>query len=96
VTDQKKYTNSINVKQMVYSTLEVARLVGVHKYTLLRWLYTGAVAEPKRQIIGGQIVRIWTDRDLGRARKYKQENYRRGRGHRRVLAKLTAAGARSS
>jgi hypothetical protein len=28
----------------------------------------------------GQEIRIWTDRDVERVRKYKEENYRKGRG----------------
>lgn len=63
-----------------YSTAEVAWIVGVHKQTLLRWLYLRAVPEPKRHSSGGQDVRIWVDRDVERARKYKQANYRKGRG----------------
>ena len=34
--------------QMFFTSAEVARLAGVHKDTLLRWLRAGAVAEPKR------------------------------------------------
>jgi DNA-binding transcriptional MerR regulator len=63
-----------------HSTAQVARQLGVHKNTLLRWLYAGVVAEPKRHANGGQDVRMWTDRDVERVRKYKQENYRKGRG----------------
>jgi len=63
-----------------YATAEVARLVGVSKMTLLRWLWTGKIKEPKRQTIGGQDVRLWNDRDLERARKYREANYCKGRG----------------
>ena len=66
-----------------YSTAEIARLVKVHKMTLLHWLWSGKVAEPKRQTAGGQAVRIWTDRDLERVRRYKDANYRKGRGRKR-------------
>jgi hypothetical protein len=55
-------------------------MAGVHKRTLLGWLYSGALAEPKHHSNGGQDVRIWTDRDVERVRRYKQENYRKGRG----------------
>jgi hypothetical protein len=66
-----------------YSTAQVARLVGVQKMTLLRWLWSGKVAEPKRQTVGGQDVRIWAGRDLERVRKYKLANYRKGRGRKK-------------
>ena len=62
------------------STIQVARLIGVHKNTLLQWLYSGKIPEPKHQGNGGQDIRIWRDRDIERVRKYKEKNYRKGRG----------------
>jgi phage antirepressor YoqD-like protein len=69
-----------------YATAEVAKLVGVSKNTLLRWLYTEKIAEPRHHKNGGQDVRIWSERDLSRVRKYKDANYWKGRGgnHRKV------------
>ena len=63
-----------------FSTPQVSKLVGVHTITLERWLASGKVATPKRLIVGKRIVRIWTEKDVARVRKYKQENYRKGRG----------------
>ena len=63
-----------------YSTSEVARMVGVHKVTLKKWLISGKVPEPRRVRNGGIQARIWTARDVERVRKYKHENYRKGRG----------------
>jgi predicted adenine nucleotide alpha hydrolase (AANH) superfamily ATPase len=62
------------------STAQVARDIGVHKVTLIRWLLDGKVKEPRRVKQAGQEIRIWNDRDVERVRKYKQENYRKGRG----------------
>lgn len=63
-----------------YSTGRVAKEIGVHKITLIRWLLDGKVQEPRRINQAGQEIRIWTDRDVDRVRNYKQENYRKGRG----------------
>ncbi len=63
-----------------YTTAWAAKIVGVHKNTLKRWLREGKVREPRRISNGGIGFRIWTDRDVERVRKYKQENYRKGRG----------------
>jgi DNA-binding transcriptional MerR regulator len=41
-------THEGGVLAATYSTLEVAKLAGVHKDTLLRWLRRGWVAEPRR------------------------------------------------
>lgn len=55
-----------------YSTAQVAKAIGVSKNTLLQWLYTGALKEPKRSPVGGVQWRIWTDSDIERARKVKK------------------------
>jgi hypothetical protein len=60
-----------------YTTGEVAAEIGVDKSTLLRWLYTGKIAEPSQQIIGGVTFRIWTGKDLLKAKKHREERYRR-------------------
>lgn len=62
------------------ATLEVAKLVGVGKTTLLTWLREGRVPEPKRVSQGGVEVRLWSDRDVERVRRYKEANFRKGRG----------------
>jgi predicted site-specific integrase-resolvase len=63
-----------------YSTVQVAERLGIHKATLIRWLLDGKVAEPRRVKQVGQEIRIWSDRDVERVRKYKEANYRKGRG----------------
>ena len=65
---------------MTYSTAQVAKMIGVHKATLIRWLLSGKVSEPRRISNGGVDARVWNGRDVERAKKYKQENYRKGRG----------------
>jgi predicted DNA-binding transcriptional regulator AlpA len=62
------------------STLEVAREVGINKATLERWLATGKVARPKSLRIGQKIFRNWIHSDVTRVQKYKEQNYRKGRG----------------
>lgn len=60
-----------------YSTSEVAKTIGVSKITLLRWLWDGKLAEPKRQTFGGIESRVWTAADLNRAKLYREQNYRK-------------------
>ncbi len=66
-----------------YSTVQVARMLGVHKVTLQRWLLSGRVAEPRKVRVGRVNARIWTDRDVERIRKYKTAHYRKGRGRKK-------------
>jgi excisionase family DNA binding protein len=69
------------------STAEMATRVGVHKRTLLAWLYAKKIREPKSQIFAGQKLRLWSKRDLIAVRNYKAANYRKGRGRKKAAAK---------
>jgi predicted site-specific integrase-resolvase len=75
-----KYAIRYDMANKTYSTAEAARIIGINRVTLQRWLIAGSVREPKKMSAGGVQVRIWTGRDVERVRKYKQENYRKGRG----------------
>ena len=70
-----------------YSTMQVARLVGIGRITLLRWLKLKPDLEPDRIRIGEIDARIWTDRDVERVRKYKSAHYRKGRGRKKAQNK---------
>jgi hypothetical protein len=67
-----------------YSTVEVARIVGVHKTTLLQWLYSGRLKEPKHVSHARQDLRVWGETDIDRAIQYKERNYRKGRGRKKA------------
>jgi predicted DNA-binding transcriptional regulator AlpA len=62
------------------STAEVAKKAGIDRATLERWLASGKVARPKSLRIGQKLFRDWTDADVERVRKFKRQNYRKGRG----------------
>ena len=66
----------INVRG--YSTVQVAKAMGVSKNTIQRWLYAGTLPEPVRRKIGGMTWRIWSEADIERARKVKA-TMKRGR-----------------
>lgn len=68
------------MKAQTYTTQQIADAIGVSKMTILRWLYSGKIREPKRVKMNGTVYRIWNDRDVERVRKYKAKNYRKGRG----------------
>ena len=63
-----------------YSTKQVAEIVGVHRVTLQGWLLDKKIKEPRRLTEGGIDVRVWTERDIERVHKYKEQFYRKGRG----------------
>ena len=62
------------------STAQIAKAVGINRVTLERWLSSGKVQSPRTIQIGAGTFRKWTTADLERIRKYKEENYRKGRG----------------
>jgi predicted site-specific integrase-resolvase len=51
------------------STREAAQKLGVHVITLQRHVSAGTVAAPPMQKVGGVKVRLWTNRDIEKARK---------------------------
>jgi DNA-binding transcriptional MerR regulator len=65
---------------MQYSTAQAARKVGIGRQTLHRWIRDGSVSPPGKRKVAGVTVRIWTAEDIERLRKYKEGNYRKGRG----------------
>lgn len=68
---------TIPIKMPQRTTLDVAREIGVSKNTLFNWLRSGKLREPKSVQIGGMSVRVWSDGDLARAKKFKEERYRK-------------------
>ncbi len=66
-----------------YSTLEVARLVGVTSATLHRWIREKRVAAPPVATLGKMRIRMWSKADLESIKAYKAERYRKGRGRQR-------------
>jgi DNA-binding transcriptional MerR regulator len=70
-----------------YSTSEAAKELGIHPITLHRWVLQGRINAPKKQRIGGVVIRLWTDRDVEQVRKYKAAHYRKGRGRKKAQKK---------
>ncbi len=65
---------------MNYSTTQVARKLGIVRQTLYRWIRERKVPAPRKRKVTGVTVRIWTDRDVEKVKKYKAAHYWEGRG----------------
>src|SRR5579859_8249874 len=65
-----------------YSTIEVAKLLGIGNDTLHRWIHTRRVPAPPLQSVGGLSIRLWTKTDIEKVREYKRKFYW-GKGSRR-------------
>ena len=60
-----------------YSTLEVAKLLGVTSDTLHRWIREHRIDAPPIQSLGRMKVRLWSEEDISRVKEYKAEKYRK-------------------
>lgn len=61
-----------------YTTREAAEKAGMHQLTLQRLVSAGKIAAPPlRKFQGGVSVRLWSERDIERVRRYRAEH---GRG----------------
>ena len=58
-----------------YSTVEVAELVGVSWDTLSRWIREKRFPVPPVKSLGRIRVRVWTEDDVEKVRKYKADHY---------------------
>ena len=58
-----------------YSISAAARLLGVHRATLHRWISEGVVPEPIAEEIAGSRLRYWTEDGLIKSKKYKADHY---------------------
>jgi excisionase family DNA binding protein len=59
------------------STLQAAKLLGITSDTLHRWIRERRIEAPPLQSLGGMKVRLWSEEDINKARKYKAEKYRK-------------------
>lgn len=66
-----------------YSTVEVAKLLGITSDTLHRWIRERRIVAPPVQTLGKMRIRIWSKEDVAKAKAYKAERYRKGRGRKR-------------
>jgi excisionase family DNA binding protein len=54
-----------------HSTVEAAKKIGVSRQTLQAWIASGSINPPKTITVGGSTVRLWTDGDIQKVRRFK-------------------------
>lgn len=62
-----------------YSITETAKKVKVSARTLQRWIRDGHIPAPIAEIISGQLVKSWTEKEVDRIKEFKGNSYR-GKG----------------
>lgn len=59
-----------------FSTNQVAKLAGIHRATMLRWIEDGKVkASTEVPIDGGRVLRRWSEADLKKVKEFKAQFY---------------------
>lgn len=66
-----------------YTTGQVAKLVGVGRDTIYRWLRSGKIPAGETTRLGAMQVMVWTDRELAAIREYIKKHPYDGRGRKR-------------
>ena len=65
------------------TTSDAARVVGIHRATLQRWIRARKIKPPKPTLSNGRGVRLWSRSDIEVLRKAKKLIYRRGGGRKK-------------
>lgn len=52
-----------------YSTRETAKLLGVSMATINRYIVAGTIPVPPLARVGGVTVRLWSDKDIAKAKR---------------------------
>ena len=60
-----------------YSTVQVAKQLGVTSDTLHRWIRERRIDAPPIQSLGRMKVRLWSQKQIEKAKQYKAEKYRK-------------------
>lgn len=85
LTRRLKY-ETLSLEMSPRPTADIARLIGVGRSTLERWIAERKVPTPKRIVVGARVSRIWTSQDIERLKRYKARFYRKGRGRKKKKA----------
>jgi predicted DNA-binding transcriptional regulator AlpA len=58
-----------------YSISKAARITGVDRRTLHRWIAKNQIPRPKAEIVDGQLRKSWTAEEVSEIKEYKKSAY---------------------
>ena len=67
-----------------YTTVELAKRLGIGRDTLYRWLRAEKIKGSKVTRLGPFKVRLWTERDVRKVEQFMKEYYIEGRGRKKA------------
>jgi len=65
-----------------YSISGTARLLGVHRTTIHRWIDEGVVPKPIAEDTAGARLRYWTEEGFAKVKNHYEKHFREGQGRR--------------
>lgn len=71
-----------------FSISETARLLGVHRGTIRRWIEAGFIPQPIAENIAGARLRYWHKDEFAKVKEYKDRHFGEGQGRRNDIKKM--------
>jgi predicted site-specific integrase-resolvase len=70
-----------------FSISETARLLGVHRGTIRRWIKAGLIPRPIAENTAGARLRYWDKDGFAKVKEYREKHFGEGQGERNDLKK---------
>ncbi len=72
-------------KLVMYSTKQSAKMAGITRITLSRWIANGEFRPPPMRTLASVKARVWSKADVERLKRFKLKRYKKGQGRRTDL-----------
>jgi hypothetical protein len=73
------------LKDEKFSISETARLLGIHRGTIRRWIKSGLIPQPISEDMAGARLRYWSKNAFAKVKEYRDKHFGEGRGKRNDL-----------
>jgi hypothetical protein len=73
------------LKDEKFSISETARLLGIHRGTIRRWIKSGLIPQPISEDMAGARLRYWSKNGFAKVKEYRDKHFGEGRGKRNDL-----------
>jgi IS30 family transposase len=70
-----------------FSISETARLLGVHRGTIRRWIKAGLIPQPIAENTAGARLRYWNKDGFAKVKEYQKKHFGEGQGRRNDIKK---------
>jgi IS30 family transposase len=70
------------LRDELFSISETARLLGVHRGTIRRWITAGLIPQPIAENAAGARLRYWNKDGFAKVKEYKDKHFGEGQGRR--------------